>query len=233
MTLDAFEQIVRRRRSVRHFRPDPIPDDLLARLLDIAHWAPSGYNLQPTHFVIVRDAALRRALQPACMGQSQISEAPALVVFTGDRRVVENHFDRVITMERAAGAINDGYERTLRRIVPLAFQHGPLGLGWLWKALLAPLVRPFVPIPSLPAAEKRFWLAKQVSLAAMTFMLAADAAGLNTVPMEGFDERRVRRMLGIPRSHVVIVIVPVGYSASGELKKTRLPVTSVAHVDRW
>ena len=60
--------------------------------------------------------------------------------------------------------------------------------------------------------HKRFWLAKQVMLCAMNLMLAAEAAGLSTLPMEGFDEGRVRKVLGIPRTQVVPVIVAVGYA---------------------
>jgi len=54
-------------------------------------------------------------------------------------------------------------------------------------------------------------LAKQVSLAAMNFMLAAASGGLGTCPMEGFDESRVKKILGIGREKVVVLMMPVGY----------------------
>ena len=57
--LESFETLVRSRRATRRFKRDPIPDGLLARVLDTARWAPSGYNLQPTHFVVVTDPALK------------------------------------------------------------------------------------------------------------------------------------------------------------------------------
>jgi nitroreductase len=49
MTMDgsAFSELVGTRRSVRDFRPDPIPVDLLQRILDDAKWAPSWTNTQP------------------------------------------------------------------------------------------------------------------------------------------------------------------------------------------
>ena len=79
----------------------------------------------------------------------------------------------------------------------------------------------------------RNWLTKQVMLAAMNFMLAASAAGLGTVPMEGFDESRVKALLGIPARHVVPVLVPVGVAADGELRKSRLPLDEMVHRNRW
>lgn len=178
---------------------------------------------------------LKAALHRACLHQSQILEAPAIVVFAGDRDVARNNFEKVMAMEREAGAMDSRYEGLLRKFVPLAFGTGPAGLGWLGKALLVPAMRLFAPTPEVPAVHRRYWLAKQVSLSAMTFMLAAQAAGLATVPMEGFDEGRVRRALGLPRSMVVVLLVPVGYPApeAENLKKTRLPLEDLVHWEGW
>jgi nitroreductase len=231
--LESFIEMVRSRRSTRHFRPDPVPPALLDKLLEAARWAPSGFNLQPTHFVVVTDPDVKAKLHPACMKQRQVLEAGATVVFTGDRRVVENHFERVLRQDREAGTINDAYEQLLRKIVPFFFNQGPLGFGWIWKAATEAVVQRFVPIPSFQAVHKSFWLAKQVCLSAMVFMLAAEVAGLATCPMEGFGECSVRRILGIPSSQTVVVVVAVGYADNSALKKTRLPLDGQVHQDRW
>lgn len=229
LSLDAFEQLVRTRRATRHFRTDPLPDGLLDRLLDIAHWSPSGFNLQPTHYFVFEGRARREQLYRACMDQKQVLEAAAVVIFAGDKRAPDNHFERVVSQELAAGTISPEYEKRLRHYVPLSFGTGPLGVGWLWKATLIPIVRLFRPVPRMPAVHREHWATKQVMLSAMTFMLAAAAAGLATVPMEGFDETRVRRLAGIPRSFTIPVVVAVGYAAEGGLRKTRLPVASLIH----
>ena len=49
--------------AVREFLPDPVPDDVVARILDTARFAPSGGNRQGWHVVVVKDAAKRRALR--------------------------------------------------------------------------------------------------------------------------------------------------------------------------
>ena len=49
-------------RAVRRLRPDPLPDDVLERILQAAAWAPSGGNVQPWRVVVVRDAGQRQAL---------------------------------------------------------------------------------------------------------------------------------------------------------------------------
>jgi len=232
--LKTFETIVAGRSSVRSFLPEPLPEGLLARLLDSARRAPSGWNLQPTHFVTVEDRADREALSAACMGQRQVAEAPAVVVFCGDLRARENHFEKMLAAEHAAGSITGEYEAVMRRFVPLAFDRGPFGAGWLWKASLGPILRLFVPVPDFPAVHMRAWLSKQSMLCAMTFMLAAEAAGLATVPMEGFDERRIRRALAMPGHIVPLLVVPIGFAAPSDTpRRTRLPLTELLHTERW
>jgi nitroreductase len=230
---ETIARIIRSRRATRHFLCDPIPQGLLEQLIELARWAPSGYNLQPTHFVAVTDPDVREALVPACLDQVQIREAPAVIVLTADRKVARHHFEDMLRMEHEAGSMPPAYEALLRWTIPLAFGHGPIGLGWLWKATLLPLVRMFRPVPELPAVHMRFWLAKQASLCAMNLMLATEAAGLASVPMEGFDESRVHQVLAIPRTHVVVLIVAIGYPAPLLSKKTRLSLERILHHDRW
>ncbi len=99
----------------------------------------------------------------------------------------------------------------------------------LWKAVLPPFLTMFFPVPEFPAANGKVWLAKQVSLCAMTFMLAAEAAGLNTVPMEGFDVRRLRKALGLSPDFTPFLVIPVGYGEEPRPVKTRLPADRVIH----
>jgi len=231
--LAVFLRLAHQRRATRRFKADPLPDGVLDQLLDAARWAPSGYNLQPTHFVVVTDPAVKRELCVACMDQRQIEQAPATVVFVGDRDVAQQHFELVLQTDRAAEAINDAYEQKLRRIVPLAFDRGPLGVHLTWKAGLLPLARPFKRIPRLPGVDRDYWLAKQAALCAMNFMLAATAAGLATCPMEGFAERAVSRVLRLPRRALPVLVMPVGYGDAPAARKTRLPTERLVHRERW
>jgi nitroreductase len=81
--------------------------------------------------------------------------------------------------------------------------------------------------------HRRYWLAKQVGLSAMNFMLAAHAAGLASCPMEGFDSRRVGRVLGLPSHVEPMLVVPVGYAATSNQIKTRLPLSQLVHRECW
>ncbi|UCC41665.1 MAG: nitroreductase family protein [Candidatus Aminicenantes bacterium] len=76
-------EVIQKRRSIRKYKEDPIPEDVLQRVLEAARLAPSGKNLQPWKFVIVRDKELKNRLVHASAGQFFIAEAPIIVVACG------------------------------------------------------------------------------------------------------------------------------------------------------
>jgi coenzyme F420-0:L-glutamate ligase / coenzyme F420-1:gamma-L-glutamate ligase len=61
----AFWGVIRGRRSVRRYLAQPVPVELVEKLLQAAHWAPSAHNRQPWRFVLLNDPALRRQLAEA------------------------------------------------------------------------------------------------------------------------------------------------------------------------
>ncbi len=229
-------EAVKRRRAVRHFKPDPLPPGLLEELLDLANRAPSGFNLQPWHFIVVTDPSRRAALREAALDQAQVGEAPATVIFAADPDSWHLHLEEVLAMGKAEGAVSPNYERQLRRTVPPAFALGPLGLLGFLRGLFLPVRRLFTPTPTLPVSRSglRAYAVKQTMLAAQTFMLAAAAHDLDTCPMEGFDEVRVKRLLGIPRRMAVPVMVTVGYAADDlPPKPPRFPLERKLHRERF
>ncbi len=81
--MDVFEAIAGRR-SVRKYKADPVPDAVLARVLEAGRLAPSGHNRQPWRFVVVRDEGQRRALADAAAPHNSfIAEAPVVLAFLG------------------------------------------------------------------------------------------------------------------------------------------------------
>ncbi|MEM3466786.1 MAG: nitroreductase family protein, partial [Candidatus Jordarchaeales archaeon] len=57
-----FYEVVRTRRSIRSYKPDPVPDEVLKRVLDAARIAPSGSNRQPWRFIVVKNEDLKKKL---------------------------------------------------------------------------------------------------------------------------------------------------------------------------
>ncbi len=76
--MDVYEAI-KNRKSIRKYKPTPIPEETLRKILGAMRIAPSAKNLQPWKFVIVRDEEIKRKLIPACNNQKFIAEAPVIV----------------------------------------------------------------------------------------------------------------------------------------------------------
>jgi len=76
-------EVIQKRRSVRKYKKDPIPEKALMRVLEAARLAPSGKNFQPWKFVIVKDKALKEKLAQASAGQFFMAEAPIIIVGCG------------------------------------------------------------------------------------------------------------------------------------------------------
>src|SRR5438552_6354045 len=79
-----LSEAIAERRATPHFGPEPVPDGDLLRILRAGLQAPSGYNLQPWRFVVVRDPEQKKRLRQAANGQPKVEEAPVVIVACGD-----------------------------------------------------------------------------------------------------------------------------------------------------
>jgi nitroreductase len=60
---DELLELVKSRRTIRALKPDPVPDELVDKVLEVARWAPTGFNMQPMEFLAVKDLELRKAVK--------------------------------------------------------------------------------------------------------------------------------------------------------------------------
>ncbi len=74
-----FYDAVRRRLSVRAYKPDPVPEDVLDRILEAGRLAPSAKNLQPWKFIVIKDPETKQHLVPACRDQQFVGQAPVVI----------------------------------------------------------------------------------------------------------------------------------------------------------
>ncbi|MBN1260896.1 MAG: nitroreductase family protein [Anaerolineae bacterium] len=129
VTPEGVLALLKGRRSIRRYKPDPVPEALLRQVLEAGQWAPSASNRQPWHFIVVRDPAVRKAVSEHAafffLKWAHVNEAPVLIVLCGE----------------AGGRI---YQRFLHEDVGLAgsqmmLQAAALGLGTCWIGGLDPL----------------------------------------------------------------------------------------------
>ena len=222
--LDAFEAVVRSRRSVRRYADEPIPDEIVERCLDLALLAPTSSNLQCWEFYRVTSPDKKLALVEACLGQSAAITAPELIVAIA----------RTDTWKRNTRAVarqlqdsKYAWPKTMHRyydtITHVAYGLGPLGP---LKRVVGTAVGAFRPAPRGPKSEAELitWAVKTTALACENLMLAFRAAGYDTCAMEGMDEVRVKKIVGLGgvRGAHVPMVISAGKRVPGGIYGPRL-----------
>jgi nitroreductase len=75
------KEAIEKRRSIRKFKPIPVPDELLMQVLEAARLAPSGTNRQPWRFQVIKDGPLKKKLiEEATFGSEALNTAPVIIV---------------------------------------------------------------------------------------------------------------------------------------------------------
>ncbi len=201
-------------RAVRRLRPDPIPDDVLRRVLEAATWAPSGANAQPWRIVVVREPARKQAL--------------GVWYAEGWAAYVEHY--RTLLAD-APEAVRARSERMIAAGDHLAAHFGETP---------AVLVFCFDPrnLAITDAGQDRPSVVGGGSIypAVQNLLLACRAEGLGCVltTLLCQVEPRVRELLEIPDPWYTAAAVPIGYPLrGGHGPISRRPVSKMAFADRW
>lgn len=110
--MDAIQAILERR-SVRAYRPQPIPDQDLQTILECGRRAPSAANRQPWRFIVITEPALKQEVARACANQMWMADAGAIIALVGLPEVSPNWYlvDAGIALENmviAARALGYG-----------------------------------------------------------------------------------------------------------------------------
>ncbi|MBV8318137.1 MAG: nitroreductase family protein [Planctomycetaceae bacterium] len=185
-------EAIARRRATRHFDPDcPVPDDILKRILHLATLAPSGFNLQPWRFLVVRSGRNRQKLRGCAFNQPKVAEAPAVVIVLGYHHPHRSHLDAMVDRAQALGAVTPEAAAALRASAFRTMERRP---------------------------DPATWALRSAMLAAATLMIAAESLGVASAPLEGFDHARVKVAFGVPDDHVVCCLIALGFAADDEGK---------------
>lgn len=77
-----FFQLLRKRRMIRHFKPEPIPDDILRKLVNAGNRAPTASNASYRRLMLVRDRRILRLFRDVAPGYSESQAAAIVLVYT-------------------------------------------------------------------------------------------------------------------------------------------------------
>ncbi|HXZ94318.1 MAG TPA: nitroreductase family protein [Dehalococcoidia bacterium] len=201
-------EAMKRRRSIRRFVPDDVPEDMVNQMLEAARLAPSGSNRQPWRFLVVRDRKIRKELSRICLGQRFIEEAPVVIVCFGD---FERYSDAA-RKKRRQESVNSGAAGTASgRFADPEF-----------IALMDSL-----PVP--PREQLVTPVVANTYIAIEHLVLMATALGLSTCWVGAFeDPAEINRLFGLDDTLLPVAVIPVGYAA-GEIPppRPRLPLEEI------
>lgn len=202
-----FREVIQTTGACRHYRPDPVPDDVLARVLDAARWAPTGGNRQGVRFLAVRDTVKKKALRDlyvplweqyvARAGARPGAPLPKLIAAADH---MARHLDEVPVLLVVCAHLGDllATDRHLDRLTVV-------GGASIYPSL-------------------------------QNVLLAARAEGLGTAltTLLCAVEPQVKELLGIPADVLTAALVPLGYPVEPFPKKlARRPLSDICFGDAW
>ena len=176
--------VIAERRATPSFDGTPIPDTDLKKILDAGLHAPSGYNMQPWRFIVVRTPEQKKRLRGASYNQAKVEEASVMIVACGDADGWRNgDLEEMLRLGRQGG-MPEYYAEQAKNSIPNYLSNHP----------------------NMP-----MWLNRHVMIAFTHMMLMAETLGYDTAPMEGFEQEKVHEVLKLPLSYHVVALLGIGH----------------------
>ena len=201
-------------RAVRRLRPDPIPHDVLERVLQAATWAPTGGNQQPWRVVVVSDDEIKRSLADLYRPEWERFSAmyAALIAAAPEHEQPK--------LQRAAAAGDHLAAHLHEAPVILVFCFDPRRMAVTDAELDRVSV---VGGASIYPAVQNLMLA-----------CVAEGLGCTLTTLHCYRETEVKELLGVPERWGTAALIPIGYPAGrGHGPITRRPPSELAFGDRF
>ena len=213
-----FDKIVRIRRSVRRYKKTEINDDDVKDSILHASLAPNSSNLQLWEFYHVTSEKLMNRISEACFNQPAARTANQFVVIVtrkdlwNTRRIFNINTIKNKTLNASDKSLKnrDLALKYYKYLIPTIYKEffGLLGYIRYINAMIIGLFRPIY--RQVTNSDMRVVAHKSSALAAQNFMLSMTSKGYDTCPMEGFDSLRVKRILSLPYSSEINMVISCG-----------------------
>jgi nitroreductase len=211
MQSEEFFQAIRRRRSIRRFRPDPVPDGYVEKILDMARWAMSGANAQPWEFVVVRDRGTIDRMADAWFG-------PRMEAYSIEQTRVEGLRHHQLSTAPSSPGFKDAPVLIL-----------VLGDNRTYQATI--LATNYI---TMECGPNSIYL-KNIANATQYLCLAASVLGLGAqwLSVDSVWAQSVKELLDVPAILDIHAIVPVGYPAYEPAPPYRRELDEIVHYEKY
>ena len=196
--MEVFEAI-EKRRSIRKYRDEPVPEELIDRLLEAARLAPSSSNTQSWKFKVITDPETRRKLKDLALGQKFVEEAPAVIACCIDLNAFGERAKEALKLV-TSGAVRPSLGMILRSVRSSKDKDPE-------RVVVNGVIN--------------------VSIATEHIALAATELGLGTCWIRAFDPHGTEELLGLPEGVSVLCLLTVGYPAQDPPPRPRVPLEDI------
>ena len=227
-------ECIRTRRSIKKFKPDSVPDELIEKVLEAARWSPSAHNFQVCRYVVVRDGETREKLR-LIAARSVRDSARARGDWTFE------DYKQDVKYLPSTGRDQSSDEWIKWRMEKE--REEPFDLSWPYQYISqAPVIIVICAnryAPYLFRGNKVSWdeSMKDAFCAAENILLAAHDLGLgatlNDRVTSGKYIKELRRILEIPDDYTPVTVICMGYSDVPELKMDKMPLEELVFYERF
>lgn len=194
-------EAIRKRRSIRKYKKDSIPEEVILELLDVARLAPSGCNAQPWRFRVVKDIDTKLQLAQAAYNQKFISEAPVVLVVCAN---IKQYLDKSVSGIHDLGKIG-AVKNEIVEIIEGRVEK----LRYLKVREIGPLI------------------AVNVAIAVEHIVLRALDFDLGTCWVKLFDWQKVKEIFNWDDDTYVVALLPIGYPDESPEQRKRLSLQEI------
>ena len=178
--------LIKERRSINFFNAGfELTQEKLKELLDLANLAPSSMNMQPWRVIAVKSPDRKKVLREIAFNQPKVEEASVVLIIIADPALLEKNMDAVLSNWAELGYIKEEAKEKSKSSALYLYSEAD-------------------------STIRKIWAVKNASLFAMSIMFAAKALGLESHPMDGFDEEKVKKEFGIEERCVVPMLIALG-----------------------
>lgn len=209
-----FFEVISKRRSIRRFTDQPVPEEAIEKALRAALLAPTSSNAQTWDFYWAINADTKKKLAHYCLDQSAARTAAQLIAVVASPTAWKRSHPELVKYVEGVKAPKP-VVLYYQKLFPMMYRWGFLNsIGYFKKALYF-CIGLFRPIMRGPATlnDIQEVCIKSAALAAENFVLAMTAQGYATCMMEGFDESRVKKLFKLKSSDRVVMVIAVGHEA--------------------
>ena len=212
--MDFFEAL-NKRRSVRKFTNTEVPESVMKKCLKASLLAPNSSNLQPWEFYWIRNNEKKEEVIHACFSQNAAKTAKEIVIAVS----------RIDTWKRNRNFIIEEYKKQKKfipiidkyynKLIPFVYYHDRFGIAGIVKRIIFIFINIFgyfkvVPRGPIYKHELFETVTKTTALACQNFMMALVSEGFDSCPMEGFDEKKIKKILKLNWACHVVMIFGIG-----------------------